>query len=297
MPKNKIHNDHIIKGVFLTLFSVIVLSGMGVFAKFLSEAITPIEIAFYRNLIVFTGFIIFLCVTKNWQKIKTKRRNTHIIRAAFGTLGLICGFYSISLLPLATAATLYYCAPLIVVILSGPMLREHVGLQRYIAVVIGFSGVMLVIRPDNQDLVLIGLIFAFFDAFFGALVQIFLRDLGKTENAFTTVFYYMGIGVIMTGFMLPFVWSGIPQSEYFWLLLGLGVTGGLQQLTKTAGASLAPVTITGPLNYTGIIWATLFGFIFWDHLPTESFFIGALIIILSNLFILYREHRKKTHVG
>ncbi len=293
MSKNKIHKDHIVKGATFIITSVFLISCMGAIAKFLSETINPIELAFYRNLMVFSGFVLFLLISKKWHKVKTVRPKAHIIRAVAGTLGLICGFYSLSILPLATAATLYYTAPLMVVILSGPMLREHVGLQRYTAVVVGFSGVMLVVNPNGQDLVIIGLIFAFFDAFFSALTQIFLRDLGKTESSFTTVFYYMGIGALMTFFMLPFVWTGIPQSSQWLLLLGLGITGGVQQVTKTIGASLAPVSLTGPLNYTGIIWAALFGFIFWDTIPTWSVFTGAAIIIASNIFILYRENRKK----
>jgi drug/metabolite transporter (DMT)-like permease len=278
------------------LLSVFLLSGMGAFAKFLSETLNPIEIAFYRNLFVFIAFILFLAITNNWQKVKTQRRNTHIIRAAIGTLGLICGFYSISLLPLATAATLYYASPLLVVILSGPMLREHIGLPRYLAVVFGFAGIILVVKPESQDLVMIGLIFAFFDAFFSALVQIYLRDLGKTENSFTTVFYYMGIGALMTGIMLPFVWSGVPPLELYGLLIGLAVTGGLQQVTKTMGSSLAPTFITSPLSYTGIIWSTLLGFIFWQTLPGWLFFIGASMIVASNIFILWRSKKKETHV-
>ncbi len=265
---------------------------MGVIAKFLSNVMNPIEIAFYRNVMVFIGFIVFMSLTNKWHYIKTQRRNAHIIRATVGTFGLICGFYSISLLPLATAATLYYASPLLVVVLSGPMLREHIGLFRYIAVIVGFAGIMLVIKPNGQDLVVIGLIFAFFDAFFSALTQIFLRDLGKTENSLTTVFYYMGIGALITFFMLPFVWTGIPQAESLLLLLGLGLTGGLQQIAKTTGSSLAPVALTSPLNYIGIIWATLFGWFFWHHIPTGSFFAGAAIIIFSNLFIIYREHKK-----
>lgn len=296
MAHIKINKDNILKGGFLTLISVFFLSGMAAFAKFLSDSMNPIELAFYRNLMVFTGFIIFLWATNNWHTIKTQRRNTHIIRASIGTLGLICGFYSISFLPLATAATLYYTAPLMVVVLSGPMLREIVGLPRYIAVVIGFAGVILVINPSGQDLVLIGLIFAFFDAFFSALTQIYLRDLGNTENPFTTVFYYMGIGTLMTLLMMPFVWTGIPGSDQLLLLLGLGLTGALQQITKTFGASLAPVFVTGPLSYTGIVWATLFGFIFWQHLPTWSVFAGAFIIVASNIYILWRENRKNQHV-
>ena len=286
------HKDQVFKGCFLIMLSVFLIACMGAIAKLLSISIHPIELAFYRNIMVFGGFVIFLCVKNQWQRIRTTRRGAHIIRAGVGTLGLICGFYSISLLPLATAATLYYTAPLMIVVLSGPMLREHVGLPRYIAVIIGFAGVMLVVKPNGQDLVLIGLIFAFFDALFSALTQIFLRDLGKTEDSFTTVFYYMGIGALMTFFMLPFVWSGLPQSEQFLLLLGLGLTGGLQQITKTKGSSLAPVSITGPITYSGIIWSALFSLLFWNIWPSWSVFAGAAIIISSNVFILWRENRK-----
>lgn len=269
---------------------VFLIASMGAIAKFLSDFINPIEIAFYRNFGVFLAFIVFLTLTNSWRRvITTRRKSAHVIRGFFGTLGLICGFYSISLLPLTIAATIYYTAPLIVVILSGPMLREYIGIKRYLAVMLGFAGAVLVIQPGSQELVLIGLVFAFFDAFFSALVQIFLRDLGKTEDNFVTVFYYMGIGAFMTFLLLPFVWSGLQHPEQYLLLFGLIIAGGLQQFSKTIGASLAPVIITSPINYSGILWSAIFSIIFWDIWPNWSVITGAIIIVLSNLFILWRQ--------
>ena len=269
---------------------------MAAIAKFLSDDHHPIEIAFYRNLMVFIGFIIFLAFSGKWHLVKTKRPQAHLARGFVGTLGLICGFWSVSLLPLATATTLFYTAPLLVTILSIPMLGERVGIPRYVAIFIGFLGVVLVVKPNGQELVILGLFFAFFDVVFSALTQIFLRDLGRTENHLTTVFYYMGIGVVVSGLLMPFVWTDIPKVENILLFIGLGLTGGIQQIAKTKGYSLAPISVTGPINYTGIIWAAIFGWVFWDTLPTWSVILGALIIILSNIFILWRENRKNNNV-
>ena len=276
----------------MVLIGVFMIACMGAIAKILSEEIHPIELAFYRNLMVLVGMVFFLLYTKKWHYIKTKRHKDHMIRSLIGTVGLVCGFWSISLLPLATAATLYHTAPLLVVLLSAPMLKEKIGILRYFAVLFGFLGVLFVIQPNGQDVVVAGLIFAFFDALASALTQIYLRDLGKTENSFITVFYYMVVGLVTTLLMLPFVWSGIPKSESIILLIGLGLTGWLQQVSKTKGYAMAPVAVTAPLTYTGIIWSIIFSWVFWDVLPTIYVIFGASIIISSNLFIVWREHKK-----
>ncbi len=293
-PFSFVHKDNIKLGSALVLSSAFFLTCMGVAAKFLSETHHPIEIAFYRNFMVLIGFTLYLTVSKKWHIIKTNRCSAHFKRGFIGTLGLVCGFWSISFLPLATATTLYYMAPLMIVLLSVPMLKERVGLPRYLAVLVGFLGVVLVVNPSGQDVIMIGFVFAFFDAFFSALTQIFLRDLGKTENPLTTVFYYMLIGTIVTALALPFVWTGMPQTENILLLLVLGLAGGLQQFTKTKGYGLAPVAITSPLTYTGVVWAVFLGWVFWDSLPTISVLLGASIIIASNLFILWRERKIKS---
>jgi len=295
LPALKQHQDRIFLGSFLVIISVFLIASMGAIAKSLSTDIHPIELAFYRNMMVFLGMLIFLIATRRYEYLKTKRHKAHIIRSLIGTIGLICGFWSISLLPLATAFTLYNTAPLFVVLLSGPILKEFVGPMRYLAVVVGFIGVLFVIQPSGQDLVILGLVFAFFDALSSALTKIYLRDLGKTENSFITVFYYMGIGVITTALLLPFFWSGIPKSEHILFLIGLGLTGWLQQISKTKGYAMAPVSVTAPLAYTGIIWGVIFGWLFWDTLPTFYVILGACIIVASNLFIVYRENKKNTN--
>lgn len=285
------YQDKILKGVLLVLFSVLMVATMAAMAKFLSGDFHPIELSFYRNLFIFVAMSCLITRPEIRQKLKTKRHSAHIFRGTVGTIGLIAGFWSLSLLPLTTSLTLYYTAPLFVILLAGPMLQEKVGIFRWLCVLIGFGGVVIVINPAAGDIVMLGLFFAFFDSLCAALTQIYLRDLGKTENSFITVYYYMGIGTVLTFFLLPFVWSGLPQSEHLLLLLGVGITGWLQQITKTKGYALAPARTTAPLQYTGIIWATIFGFVIWNTFPNILFWLGAAIIIISNLAIIWRESR------
>lgn len=285
--------DRVMYGAFLVLLSVFFIASMSVIAKILSENTHPIELAFYRNFIVFCGMSLYLLNHKKGPLLKTKRYKAHISRFLLGTIGLIAGLWSISLLPLTTSLTLYYTAPLFTILLSGPLLQEKVVFFRYSTVLFGFIGVVIVINPNSGNIVLLGLFFAFFDSICSALTQIYLRDLGKTENSFITVYYYMGIGAVATFLMLPFVWIGMPQPENYLLILGLGLTGWLQQITKTKGYAMAPVSVTAPLTYTGIIWAAIFSYIFWNTLPNTYFWFGASIIIASNLIIIWRENKKK----
>ncbi|MEM6780642.1 MAG: DMT family transporter [Pseudomonadota bacterium] len=282
--------DNPLLGITYITISVFFITAAAAFAKWLYDY-HAIELVFYRCVFVLLAVCLFITHQKKWELIKTTRMRSHIGRATVGTIGIILGLAAVQILPLADATTLSFTGPLFVVLLSYPLLKEKVGIYKLSAVVIGFLGVLLVAKPSGE-VALIGISLALGAAFFNALVQIYLRDLGKTENPITTVFYFMLYGAIITGVMLPFVWTG-PSWESIAFILAMAVCSGTQQIIKTKGHQIAPVAVTAPFDYTALIWATLFGFIFWDTLPTWSVIWGAIIIVFSNIIILWREQRRK----
>lgn len=286
-------NDRILFGGALVLTGVFLIVSMNTLAKLLGTSHHPVEMTFYRNVMVFAGVCLYLTLSRKWELVRTKRIKSHMFRALVGTTGIICGFWAVTLLPLADATTLIYTAPLFATVLSIPLLGERVGLYRWAAVFIGFIGVIFIAHPTEQNIVLTGTVLALMAAFFNASVQIFLRDLGRTEHPLTTVFYFMGFGILFTAVPLPFVWTHLPSHNEFFLLALLGLTGGLQQVIKTSGYAITPTSISAPLNYTGLIWAALFGWVFWGTLPTWQVITGAAIIVGSTSFILWREQRLK----
>ncbi|PCI54948.1 MAG: hypothetical protein COB36_08840 [Alphaproteobacteria bacterium] len=184
-------------------------------------------------------------------------------------------------------------APLFVVLLSYPVLKEPVGAYRLGAVLIGFTGVIIMANPtaETNTLPMLGLIVGLSWGFFAGCVDTCLRWMGKTENATTTVFYFVLFGTITCGMHFPFA-EVKPDSfslNAFWIIAGLGTTGLLSLLAKTQSFRLAEASLIAPIMYSMIIWTMLFDYLFWDKMPSMNVVLGASIIISSNIFILYRE--------
>lgn len=284
-------DDNIIAGAVLVTTATMMIVAMGSFAKWLGETYHPIELVFYRNLLVLVFMSVVFTATQKWSTVKTQRLPSHIGRALVGTIGIGLGFWSVSLLPLADFTTISFTTPLFVVLLSYPLLKEHVGPWRYGAVVIGFLGVILVAKPSGDELPILGVTVGLAAAFTTALVQIYLRDLGRTESTMTTVFHFMFWGTVSTAVCLPFVWTG-PKWADMIFIIGLALAGGAQQFLKTKGFAMGPVALMTPLTYTSLIWAIIIGIIVWQDFPDRQVIAGATIIIASNLFILWREQVK-----
>lgn len=285
--------DDVIRGAILIVISVFMISSMNALAKFLSAAHHTVEITFYRNAIVLCGLCAYLHLSRQWHILKTDNLAGHIIRASVGTAGIVLAFSALSRLPLAEATTLLYTGPLFVTLLSYPFLGEKVGPFRLAAVFAGFTGVVLIAAPEGQALNMAGIGIALCAALFNGLTQLQLRKLGRSENFLTTVFYFMLFGTLITGTALPFVFTGPPAFDEYPFLLLLGAAGALQQILKTMGYAIAPTAVVTPINYTGLLWAVFFGYVFWDTLPSFYGYLGAGIIIGANLFILWRERQRK----
>lgn len=262
-------------------------------AKYLSFDMHPIEVAFYRNVVVLTGLAAWFQFSKKWSLLKTQDILGHIYRAAVGTAGVVLSFWALSKLPLADATTLFYAAPLIVCALSFPMLGEKVGWIRGTVILIGFAGIAIVANPTGHSLSIDGIALALGAAFFHALTQLQLRKLGKSEHPMTTVFYFMLFGSFITGTAVPFVFTGAPEFSLMPIMFTLSLTAVSQQILKTYGYSMAPASLLTPINYTGLLWASIIGFVVWGTVPQSSLYLGGSIVIAANIFIVWREQYLK----
>lgn len=293
-------------GLGFAFVNAFFLTGMGLFAKLLGSHFDPIEVTFFRNAASLALLLVGLIVLrKYWHILKTNRPKAQLFRAALGTSGIILGVWVYSLLPLAEATVLYFTSPLFIVILSHIFLKERVGPYRIGAVILGFIGVAIMtidveaLFSDTSQfqfiIPLLGLVVGLSYAFVAAGVDVCLRWIGKTEHALTTTFYFLLLGMMMTGFYWPFSSeriTDIAHPEAFWIMIGLGLTGLLSQITKTQSLRLAPATLVGPVIFTMIVWALIFDYIIWDRIPAWNALLGAGIIISSNLFIVWRENQK-----
>jgi drug/metabolite transporter (DMT)-like permease len=214
----------------------------------------------------------------------------HGRRAVFGTIGMVLNLGAVILLPLAEATTIGFAVPLFATVLAALILKETVGWQRWSAVLVGFVGILLVVRPGANALPLFGSLVALGAAMTLAVISLQIRDLARTETASTISFWFAALSVLPLATLLPFF--ATPHDWKEWgLLIGIGVSGGIGQILLTASYRFAPVSVVVSMDYIGLIWATLWGWLIWDHLPPSSTWTGVPFIIGAALFIAWREHK------
>jgi len=191
--------------------------------------------------------------------------------------------------PLATGTTIMFLSPILVTLLSIPILGEKVGLRRWIGVAFGFAGALVVVRPWEAGVggVGIGVLFLLAAAFCNANYQIITRKV-RHDDPMTSLLYTAAAGAVVTSLLVPWFWS--PPHAFDWLLFAAsGALGGLGHLCLIRAFRRAPASVVAPFTYSSLIWATLFGFVIWGDWPDLWTWAGAALIIGSGLYIFYRE--------
>jgi drug/metabolite transporter (DMT)-like permease len=284
--------DRIMTGLGLRLLAVMLLTGMGALIK-LAEArgaALP-ELMLFRQLFAIPIVVLWVAIGPGLATLRTRRLGAHINRAAFGLTGMTFTFGALLLLPLPEATTLSFTIPIFATILGALVLKEPTGIHRWGAVVVGFAGVLIVTQPGSGHIPLFGALVGLVSALMISIIAIQLRDLGRTENAGTTVFWFSVLSVPPMAIIYLF-FAQWHDAATWGLLVAIGTVGGLGQIAFTAALRYAPVSAVMPMDYSGLIWATLFGWLLFGALPGGWTYVGAPVIIASSLYIAWREHRR-----
>ncbi len=254
-----------------------------------ADVSTP-ELAFYRfafGLIPLLGWIAW---SRNLGAWRTERPMAHVTRAVIGLTTMLLAFSALAYLPLAESTTIGFAAPLFAVALSALILKEKVGRHRWSAVMLGFVGVLVVMRPGGAHVPEIGLLLAILSAFGVGVVTITIRQIGRTEGTQTTVLWFSLLSMLALAPLLPF-FARAHDLRTWGILLALGLFGGLGQLCLTSSLRFAPVSVVVPFDYTQLLWAVLLGSLLFGNHPPATTWAGAVVIIASGLYTLYREHK------
>jgi drug/metabolite transporter (DMT)-like permease len=285
------HSTHIHdlrRAVTLKLLSVFVFCLMAVCIKLLEHTYPTSQIVFCRSF-----FAIFPLLPLIWlagqKSLMTKKPLAHLIRGAIGLAAMVATFYSLPRLPLATFTTIGFTMPLFVVLLAAVYLKEKMSAARLLALLVGFAGVLLVLRPESGFIGYAALI-ALLSAFLIAVVTVVIRQLTATENSLTIVVWFTLLSTAASGLWMAFEYV-TPSWQDGWLLVGSGILGGLGQVLLTQSYRYGQVSILTAFEYTALIWAGLFGYLFWQEIPDKLTFAGAAIIILSGLYVLTHATR------
>jgi len=222
-----------------------------------------------------------------FRSLKTSRPLVHIGRYGLVLILSFSFFWALSQMKLVDAIAVSFAAPIFITALSVPLLKEPVGLHRWIAIAIGFCGVLIILRPGMgvfqwTTIVVLCSVVAY------ALIMITTRAFKSTEST-AALMLYPQLGISLTGIVIaPLVWV-TPDLGDLGLFALAGLFGSIGVMCLTHAFRLAPVAAISPFEYTALIWATLLGFLLWDELPDRYTLVGAGIVISSGLYIIYRE--------
>lgn len=279
-------SDNVLGAAGFVLGAIVVFSSQDTMSKILVVDYSPIEIAWFRYLVNTLILIPFLLRSRG--RILVTRMPWQQTARAGAVLGSAVVFMAaLDSLPIADATAINFISPLVVTALSIPMLGERVGLRRWIAVLVGFAGVLVIIRPGSGTFGWAALL-PLFSATLWAIGLILTRRMSPTEPALTTLSYSTFLAAIALTLVLPFVWR-TPDGEALVLLLVIGVISVTGQYLMIVGYSRAAASVLAPLTYTQMIWSTTLGYLVFNAVPGLFTWIGGAIIVASGLYVLHRQ--------
>lgn len=225
--------------------------------------------------------------------VLTRQPGSQLLRALFLLGASACTTVGVRYLPLAEMTAMFFLAPLIVCVLSVPMLREKIGAGDWLAVIIGFVGVLVIARPGGAMLTLATLL-PLGTAICYSIYQVITRQVSASEHPTTSNFITSLVGAVLMTFTLPFGWTTPTWSDAP-LMLGMGVAGLSGHLLLTRAYQVGSPAVLAPYSYGQILWATLFGFLVFGALPDATSVVGMAVIVASGLYISY--HRMSARKG
>jgi drug/metabolite transporter (DMT)-like permease len=277
------------KGALLALLAFAIFSTHDVIVKILGADYSPVQIVFLSVLFGFPWVTLMLIQDPSSGNLRPRHPWWTALRTAATTATGVSAYYAFSKLPLAQVYAILFAAPLLITILSIPILGEVVRLRRWIAVLVGLCGVLVVLRPGAEPLDL-GHAAALIAAVGGALASIIVRKIGKDERSVVLLIFPMMTNFVIMGAALPFVYEPMPLEH----LAGIAIMSIMVLIASSlviAAYKAGEAVIVAPMQYSQIIWASLFGVLMFDETMDTATLIGATIIIGSGMYIVLREGR------
>lgn len=289
MSPARAHSPGVVKGIACVIFGITCLTIADAHAKWLGEFYPAPQLMFLRALLALPIVTCVVIVIGGTPALQTQYPVIHLLRGALNILSGSLFYLGLTRLPLAENTAIAFAAPLFVVALSGPLLGERVGRARWLGALAGFAGVLVVVRPGAASfqapaLLPLGCALGY------ALMMLTARKIGRSESMLTTMFHIVLAQVVVSALALPWAWTP-PQSTHLYGLLGLALFSTLGLTFITQGFRIGPASVVAPFDYTGLLWATLFGWYFWREIPDLWAVSGALIIVASGIFIALHEAR------
>ncbi|MGY6695819.1 MAG: DMT family transporter [Roseinatronobacter sp.] len=258
-------------------------------AKVLTDRYAPIQIVFLRNLFAVPMIAVVIFAVFGAARLRTRHLRLHALRGLVMVAGATFYFTALIYLPLAEATALVFSAPIFITALSVPLLGEHVGWRRWGAVLLGFVGVLVIVRPGSAAFQLAALL-PVGTALCYAVFMISARWIDRTENLWTMMLFAMLFPALYAAPVAVAVWQPVQFAD-LGLFIAIAVCGSLGLALIGQAFRMAPAAIVAPFDYSALIWATGLGWLIWGDIPVFGTVLGAAIIVASGIIIILREAR------
>jgi len=291
IPEPPTRQERIPRAILYMVSAGAIFSFSSAASKWLVETYPVGEVLFSRAGISLVLFSAFVLPTAGMTVFRTRRPGAHLLRGISQTTSQSLLLIAFSMMPLASATAINFSAPLFATLASLFFLKEPVGATRWVALVVGFIGVLIVTNPGAETFQ-VGALFALANAVLFGTVTAGVRGMTSTESAETLTMYQLLLLSTFYALSLPFAfvmptWADAP------LILGNGATNLLGQYWWTRALHLAPTSAVVPFQYLSLIWAMMFGFALWGDVPTIGLLVGSAIVAGSGVFLLWHESRPK----
>ena len=278
-------------GILLMIGATFMFSVSSAASKWLVADYPPGEVMFVRTAISLIIVALFILPRRGLSVYRTSKPGSHVLRAMSQTASQTCIILAFSMMSFASVVAISFAAPLFATLASAVFLRERVGGARWIALIVGFLGVLIVTNPGAETFQ-IGALFALGNAILYGTVTAGVRGMTNTESTDTLMMYQMTLLTLTFGCMLPLgVKLPVHAMDAVWMLV-LGIANVIGQYWWTRALHVAPASAVSPFYYMMLVWSLLIGFAVWGDLPTASLLIGSAVVVGSGLFRLWREARK-----
>ncbi len=298
-------------GIICLVVGVSIFSIQDVIIRFLSGDYRVHEIVFFRAFVSLVPIFLIIRMEGGVSALKTEKKALQLVRGLFAFGAYTMFYLSIASLPLASAITIFFAAPLIVTGLSVPLLGEHVGKHRWMAVLVGFAGVVFVANPDSGSLSW-GSVFALSAACCYSGIVLTTRLMGGTESPSGMAFYSIVVYIVLSSIIGLTIGDGsllvagqedldfllrpwvMPSAGDFGWIAFCGLIWGTGFYLLSRAYTVASAVIITPFEYVSLPWGVLWGYVFWQEIPTPTALVGLSLIVGAGLYIVRREARAKT---
>ncbi|MEO6138789.1 MAG: DMT family transporter [Luteimonas sp.] len=276
------------RAIVLMLIAVGTFSLMDAGLKHLSMQYPPFQVAALRGASSLPLVLVWALATTGVKPLLRVRWPLHLLRGAMGITMMASFVYALRTLPLATAYSIFFVAPLLITALSVPFLGEHVGPRRWGAIVVGLLGVLVLLRPTGAGMLSVSALAVLLAALMYAISAITVRLIARTDSTQAMMVWIMAMMAVGAGLLAWPQWVPI-RSEHIGLICGVGVAGALGQYAITEAFRLGEASLIAPLEYTALLWGVILDATLWGVLPDAITWLGAAIIVASGLYLLRRE--------